>query len=139
MSSVKCQKACVNLRSVQRSTVIVYRVGYFGILRDKNKFIPLNLNRRNKMASQEALTALQIQKTSSISIESKRGRTFKFEWLMKYGLATTSRDPETNKIVSIRCRFCEYGRDAKESDCHRKKKENHEGEVLSETLAEGQH
>ena len=41
---------------------------------------------------------------------------------MKYGLAIASRDPKTSEIVSIRCRFCEYGRDAKESDCDRKRK-----------------
>jgi hypothetical protein len=43
--------------------------------------------------------------------QKRRLLDFKHEWLNLYDLQITVRDPLTSKVVSIKCRFCEFGRD----------------------------
>jgi hypothetical protein len=52
----------------------------------------------------------------------KRGSQFRNEWLLKYGLAITTRDPKTSDILSIKCKFCELGKDSSENENDRKRK-----------------
>jgi hypothetical protein len=50
---------------------------------------------------------------------------FQHEWLILYGLQITARDPKTSEVVSIKCRFCEFGRDYAENEERKRKKTNH--------------
>ena len=43
--------------------------------------------------------------------QKKRLFDFKHEWLNLYGLQITARDTSTSEVMSIKCRFCEFGRD----------------------------
>jgi hypothetical protein len=35
---------------------------------------------------------------------------FKHKWFNLYGLQITAREPLTSEVMSIKCRFCEFGR-----------------------------
>ena len=52
----------------------------------------------------------------------KHGSSFKNALLVKYGLTITARDPKTSDIVSIKCKFCEFGKYANENKNERKRK-----------------
>ena len=43
--------------------------------------------------------------------QKKRLFDFKHEWLHLYGLQITACDTSTSEVMSIKCRFCEFGRD----------------------------
>ena len=53
-----------------------------------------------------------------------KNRTFSFkhEWLSQYGLQITARDPKLSEVISIKCRFCEFGRDLVDGKDRKRKK-----------------
>ena len=42
---------------------------------------------------------------------SKRKTPFQHKWLLIYGLEICARDAKTSSVVSLRCRFCEFGKE----------------------------
>ena len=55
----------------------------------------------------------------------KREVSFQHKLLILYGLQITSGDPKTLEVVSIKCHFCEFGRDYAENKERKRKKANH--------------
>jgi len=47
---------------------------------------------------------------------SKRKIPFQHKWLLIYGLEICTRDAKTSSGVSLRCRFCEFGREGANGD-----------------------
>ena len=54
--------------------------------------------------------------------DKKRLFWFKYEWLSHYGLQITAHDPKSSKVISMKCRFCEFGRDGVDGGEERKRK-----------------
>ena len=46
----------------------------------------------------------------------KRITPFQHKWLLLYGLEISARDTKTSTVVSLRCRFCDFGRECSSGD-----------------------
>ena len=49
---------------------------------------------------------------------------FRNEWILDYGLSIGCRDSKTSEVISVRCRFCDFGREEGEGT-RKRKKTNH--------------
>jgi len=52
----------------------------------------------------------------------KRVIPFQHKWLLLYGLEISARDAKTSTVVSLRCRFCEFGKECASGDDDERKR-----------------
>ena len=53
----------------------------------------------------------------------KKDPVFRHKWLSEYGLEISGRDMKTSEVTSLRCRFCDFGReDVDDGESHQRKK-----------------
>jgi len=72
--------------------------------------------------------------------KSKRKTPFQHKWLLLYGLEICAPDAKTSSVVSLRYRFCEFGREGANGDGdgeEEEKKEDNEYQILLTALANG--
>jgi hypothetical protein len=52
-----------------------------------------------------------------------KAKTFQQEWILKYGLEVSTRDPSTSNVTSALCKFCsQFGREDEDAEERKRKR-----------------